>query len=318
MSFASVTPAIRLLMAVVACCLASFAFGGEENKGAHQEPVPAEVRDALDSALKAIQVQDFACGDQPYNAAMSCAIQCAGKFAISLDKLGHTLDEQTVNGLRNAALEPLERELLAMAICKVKHPELFREIETSYVKIKENRTQQVLVSPLVKSRHAKEEFRPVWEYYVLSPMPEGAVDVYRKRALDALGKIGSKASLPVLVHFYKLTVLTGVRPLDAARLQRDTLTAMAHFSSEEGLRSILECLSLSKAQQTNLVPADAEKWRPEAYVHESLTNDDAGPERAKTWHKVIEGFPKKDLLPWQTDLLQRILEGKPETAADKE
>lgn len=225
----------------------------------------------------------------------------AAEFAAAMKKLGSLLGARECAEATEREGQDIRAKLSAIACDQRRRPSIHSEIERVYVKGVHLPDSRFPRSPEVKAAHATEKYRLAWEYFLLSPEPEGASPLYHFRVGDALEQIRNSVSIVALRHSCQAASRKGVDPDTAEDRQRLALRTLNVFASQEALRAMLDCLSHTKAYPER---GSESGWDAESYVYRLLADQENygnGPE----WRKVLASFPGEGLSPAHRKLLER-------------
>lgn len=248
-----------------------------------------------------MQVRAVVEREQQYEAARS--------FSEILDEMGRGISARRMDELKLAEGQDIASKLFLIAADRRGRPEVYEEIEQEYVKKVHSEMSRLPASPRVKPQHAVEKYRLAWEYYLLSPSPEGAVALYGFRPYDALQRIRNNASLVTLVHCYRTACQENVKSMRRVRTDhRQVLSTINTLCNEDALRAMLECLALS-VEQKSKIDSEKEMWDVEEYVYDMLS-DPLKSSCGEKWGKVIESFPRTGLTAEGARLLDRVTQGE--------
>jgi hypothetical protein len=183
------------------------------------------------------------------------------------------LDENTIG-----------HKILAIADYKALHPELFTEIESRYIYKLDTLIFRAPRSPYLNTEHIAENYRMVWEYYLLKPPGAKILPHYDYRATEALSKINNPASLIIFESVYRYSTKTKI-PLEypVIHKQQLLLSDLVMMPSESGLNTMLRMLAIKNPEpypNRNIV------WQPEQFVKDIFS----GQNYLKTesqWKEVI-------------------------------
>jgi hypothetical protein len=266
--------------------------------------LPPEARRRLDSALglTSLPYAPFNTGETPAERARK--LDAAGRaFAEVLAALAARLDEPLAARLLAAEGRNTETKLAAVALDRKARPAIYAEIERNYVEtMLPFPRPRATTTPLLQDRHASDAYRLAWEFVLLRPSAGGTTQV-SERALEALAKIRNDASIPTLVHLYRMTCRQGIPLRQVDTFQTRLLKAMSAFRSERGLRAMLECASLSNRQK-EMPGAGETAWDAERFVRDTLAGRFGEKDR---WQKLAAALPKEGLTVEESRLLESAL-----------
>jgi hypothetical protein len=271
--------------------------------------IPPEVRTALDRVFTLIY-------ETPG--------KNADAFSNAMQLLANQIDDRLAEKMKANEGTTITAKLATIALDRQKRPEVYEEIKETYITPHLNPRLHALLSPPLRSSiHAIEKYRMAWEYYLLSPLPDEAVELADLRPIDALGHIASDASIvAILARYHMVGRQFGPDSKDSRdyiqRTYRRLTSSLQQIGSEKALHAMLEMLSFSKeAMRTS--PGDwttwdyksggSTTWDPEQDLLRTLTYSGNLAKREK-WRKVIEAFPRDNLPPDQRALLEKVLEKK--------
>ena len=129
--------------------------------------------------------------------------------------------------------------------------------------------------------------------------------LYDHRVCEAIGIIGSDASLPILKWAFKATTNLDIHPEDVQDRQQAILGAINHFSNEPGLITMLDCLEMSR-QQACVSGENGVYQAIEDHIFRLLT-DQENYDNGDQWQSVIRKYPKEDFPPYQVTLLNKVI-----------
>ena len=288
----------RFGLAVIVCGLSALLSNAAFGQGWPQ--LPAEARQTLAQAERLTE-QAFTLGaaDMPLVRRRKMS-EAARSFASALDRLGAQVGAARCEQFRTAEGNDIEAKLVAIACDMKSRKPLYPEIERVYIKGVHLPQAELPRSPYLKPIHVDERYRLPWEFFLLTPDVEGSSPLYDFRVTEALGRIHNNASIVTLLYAYRITTLKGVDRRAIEDRQRLILQSLNFFASEQSLRALLECLTLSQQQPGG--PA----WDVRDYVYR-LLSDQENYGNGEQWRKVITAFPKAGLPPNQRELLERAL-----------
>lgn len=124
----------------------------------------------------------------------------SAKAAVAFSRAMDEGLEKTKSGaMVESETSSIEAKLVAIALYRSQHRDLFDEITSRYVATAPTGSRSGN-SPSIVARDASEPYRLIWEYYLLTPLPAGAAPGYRQRAYEALAELGNGRSAFVLGH----------------------------------------------------------------------------------------------------------------------
>jgi len=232
--------------------------------------------------------------------------QAARLLDEALDKLAGQLDEAAVKKLQAAEGQDIDTKLALLAWDRKQRPEVYKEIAAKYFHAPDNPLKRVPSPPEVDKAHATEKYRLAWEYFLLLPDEENFIQSAQVRSLQALAAIRKDASLVTLVRRYRITCQEGIKSPQVDTEQTHVMLCLSEFCNAHGLRALLECLDLSKKQQSK----QGEKgWDVEGLIYAVLTDLEKRGTR-KEWLKIIAAFLKDGLSADQRQLLEKAAREK--------
>jgi hypothetical protein len=228
-------------------------------------------------------------------------------FTQAVDRLGGELDEEIVRRFQPWEGRNIESKLVAIAWDKSQNASLYEEIEREYI-LKFDAKQHVPMSQALRESHATEKYRLVWEYYLLRPptKPPTAFK-YDLRAMEALQRIHNKNSVLTLLHCYRMSSQKGVSSRTASTRQAWLFQALSEFRDEQGLRALIECVLLSKQQQSQENSTESSFNAERAFFR--LLGGEFG--HGEEWRAIASALPKDGLSQEQLQLLQNVLQASP-------
>jgi len=267
-------------------------------------PLPVEAGKNLDRALELTALAHRISAEEHLGIQNRKTGEAASQLAAALERLAAQLPAKTCALARKFEGEDIESKLTAIACDKRSRPAVHAEIERVYVKGVHAKESRFPRSPELEDTHATESYRPAWEYFLLSPEPEGASPLYHVRAGEALGRIRNNASIVALRYSCQAASQKGVDPDTAEDRQLLALRTLNLFANEQALRAILECVRHIRQQRESSPVKD--RWDAEGYVYRLLADlENCG--NGLQWRKVLTSFPREGLSPEHRKLLEDAL-----------
>jgi len=195
----------------------------------------------------------------------SCSGENLVRFDAIMAELGKKVDAKTCDRLLEFEGANLQAKVIVMAHYRTTHNELYGRIMDKYFNIHESDLRPGRhVGPLSPSveknpEFLTEEYRPIWEYYVLNNyrIAEKSVGNFSVKAgagwntIDALGKIGNEKSLILLNYVYQQTLLKSEIVFEESILDQ-LMQAICDIggsgsSPQAALEVLLECFGKAEA-----------------------------------------------------------------------
>ncbi len=257
-------------------------------------PVPQPLEPALSPVLQA---------DNRWlaNSTPSEAAQAQRAFSEAVSELASRLDPDTAQKLRAAESESLEAKFATIALDRSQRPGVYDEIERTYFLRVAKPTSPAPTARPVLSKHATENYRLAWEFFLLRPAG-GVAFKSDLRAMEALTEISNPASILTLVHCYQITTLEGIPSRRVDTHQAWLFNALSRFRTREGLKALLDCTSFSKSQQSHEGQRKS-GWDAEKALRGVLSGKYGHSER---WQEIIAALPKSFLPAEQAQLLENV------------
>jgi hypothetical protein len=272
-------------------------------------PLPQAVQTNLD------RVQEME--GVAYTAEETQKVHQAGQlFTQALDRTGSLLSPTLARQMAAREGQNIRAKLVTIAWDRRTRPEVYEEIEREYLRRVDDPAARLPRSPRLRPEHMTEKYRLPWEYVLLRPPTEDAAAFYDGNARNALAAINNEASLVTLVHNYRMTA-QGEFDSQAEARQRLLLGGVSAFRNAQGLRALLECLSLSEDQLNRRVSRRrnagkraglSDEWDVTAYVS-TLMGAKAGSGPAEGWQRAITAASREGLSPKQRQLLEKVTRG---------
>ena len=258
----------------------------------------------LNQALETMKTRKYStAGDLLPAARRKKAHESARKFSEALDGLANALGEKKMREVAPHEGRDIKAKLAVIAWNRKKFSQNYELIEKKYMKGVHHPDSIFPHSPSPEPEHVSEAYRLAWEYFLLSPEPEGESPLYRMTVLEALSRVRSEATLPVFIETYRQSAVPEVSIEEAAGEQRQILSALGWFSTTEGLKAILECLTLSLEQQKQ-IPELKQKWNAQDFALRILT-DQEHLGNGEEWKRTLAGFPLEGLQAGQRLLIEQ-------------
>ncbi|MBK6799530.1 MAG: hypothetical protein IPG76_22855 [Acidobacteria bacterium] len=200
-----------------------------------------------------------------------------------------------------------KNKLLAIASYKRSRPELFQEIDATYAFGVSDPQHRAPRSPALMAKHATEQYRLVWEYYLLKPTSVGYSDQFTLRIVKALSRINNpKSNVSIEFNYLNTTKPAVALTQVVAEQQQYMLTILGNNPSTENLYVLLNLLSISNIQrQSQTNRSRLVTWQPESYV-KSLFSDNAVLISKNRWRDVIGQIDRSKLTAQQRRLLDDL------------
>lgn len=280
---------------------------GENGTPAEKLAFSSEAQRALDRALASIAVTYQESPGKGRGSSRRHLHAAAKSFAVSLDQLAGHLTNEEMEKIHLLEANDIRAKLAVMARDRRDKIDLYESIENTYVVTmrKGAFSGQVAPPPRLVGSHLTEPYRLVWEYYLLSPMPEGATPMYIPRVTQALSVIHGDASVRSLLHCFELTCRQGMPSDDVPRVQEDLLDTLDQFRTAAAARGLLTCVELAAARPAS---PRGEDWNVEDYVYRRLKSQNAA---MAGWQPVLKSLDREGLTNRQTALLDRALAAYP-------
>ena len=173
---------------------------------------------------------------------------------------------------------------------------------------------RVLLPAGLKQKHLTEIYRPAWEALLLAPESrEIRFMQIHSTITDALAKIGSDKSIPVLEKAFAYTC--GKEARDVVEGDRSVLRqviilqSLNQFATAEALHAMFRCLA--KAETATIGPLPKESgYDIREWIFHCLTYQGER-KNSEKWRRVLETFPKDNLPVKQRELLNQVIAFKP-------
>jgi hypothetical protein len=274
--------------------------------GQETPPLDPEARRFRDSALELTKTAYSPPVEGETPAEQAGRVRDAARaFAGALDALAKELREPLAGRLSAAEGHDIEMKLAAIALDRRARPAIYAEIERDYVKATLPFPRpRATTTPWLLPAHATEPYRLAWEFMVLRPMAKGTSQV-GERALSALKTIRNDASVPTLLHIYRLTCSEGIPLSQVATTQTHLLATMSAFRSQRGLRALLECASMSRRRK-EMKEAGESAWDADRFVRDTLAGSFGNKEE---WRKLASDLPREGLSHEDRRLLEQATGG---------
>jgi len=221
-------------------------------------------------------------------------VDASKRFDQAMERLTEIVDEKLIATLRDMEAQSIDVKLVLIAWDRKKRPELYEEIRQTYVCFPLDRRYRNPWGhpPPLQEKHSVEEYRIVWEYFILAPRGGGETFGGSIFAVQALPKIRNDASLVTLVYEFGLTCREGAGL--AGTNQSGLLGAIAGFKNDKAVRALLKCAEIAKNE------------KPRKHYDTNL--EIVGSILAsKEFETVLKAFPVDSLAVDEHELFERLL-----------
>ncbi|MUH35799.1 hypothetical protein D9O36_08110 [Zobellia amurskyensis] len=236
--------------------------------------------------------------DQSYSNFDNVALQ--NQTSKSYDSLVRALAIEVPSGATFQE-NTLDNKLLAIAQYLKRFPERFQEIKNTYILGVDDYRFRVPSSPQVSAAHASEDYRLVWEYYLLKPYTNQGSNLYKQRINEALARINNPKSLFALQHAYAKTSGAPSRYIGTLVAQKTLMiNTLARMPSEASLSTMLEVVSSDLTTSKDSIAY----WDANKYLKEVLS--DTPILKKYNWNSIINSFNTTRLNPSARQLYDQI------------
>ena len=207
-----------------------------------------------------------------------------------------------------------EQALFQMLKPAGSHPELIDELLDYYGHSRAPQGAHVRMPPDLQQQHLTETYRSAWEALLLAPESReiGFMEI-QSTITDALAKIGSEKSIPVLEKAFAYTcgkeareVVVGDR---SVKRQVKIIQSLYKFATAEALHAMFRCLA--KAETATIGPLPKEGgYDIRGWIFHCLTYQGER-KNSEKWRRVLESFPKETLPAKQRELIDQVIAFKP-------
>lgn len=227
----------------------------------------------------------------------------AKAFAQALDQATSGLSDSEQAKTEGSESVSIESKLMAIAVYRREHPDLFEEIGSAYVR-EESAQGQARTPPHPADRHLTEAYRLVWEYFLLSPAPGASAPGYWTRSLEAVEEIGSPRSCVTLSHALRVRTTADGEPSDRFQRSKPILAALVRIAAPESLDAMAQAFPASSDAGTRRLRGDAVVWV--AQVIGRLRE----PDKRAAWRSIVDAAQSTpdaaDRRAWASDLAGRL------------
>jgi hypothetical protein len=225
------------------------------------------------------------------------------EFNALLVDIGRAIGPTQVRQLRETEGNTIDDKLALLSWHRRTFGGAYDEIANTYLFPK---APQLRVAPELRDIHVREDYRLVWERYLLKP-PPGLITLGDVRVMQALERIQNPSSVLSLVESFRITALPDVSLKGKYYIRQSRLiSTLGGFPSERGLMGLLKCLEYSRKQHASDGSEDVRVSKAIAnaltYIDPHSTNI-----RADSWRSVIAAIPQRRLLPSESRFLRSIM-----------
>jgi hypothetical protein len=224
-------------------------------------------------------------------------VQKAKDFALMLDAIGKRLATQPkeTERLMESYGEGLQRRLLNIALDRHKNKHLYDGFWDLYWTnaVRSSRSGRIRHP---REEHCTEEYRYLWEYYLLSPRTF-VLDKLAEPARNALRKIRNPHSIVVLTTLFK-SALKGHEALN------HVLVTLGYFHSKEALIAMLGCIADATKAVSKKQLSQKELARVQETFFQTITFQPVEAD-VPPWQEIVVAYLARDDCP---DNHRRLLE----------
>lgn len=184
----------------------------------------------------------------------------------------------------------IDKKLIAIARYKGQHPELFNEVAQKFIYRTVNPGQIAPSSPRLEPAFQVEQYRLVWEFFLLKPPAANMAPRYNLRAAEAIAAINNPASLVTLEKVYANAAKTKEAPdYLVVNRQKNVLLTIGKMPSEAGALSLARLVSIPVRQPDSTLKIS---WQPRVFVAEMLRGKQQLA-NIGTWKNIINRVEKR-------------------------
>ena len=237
------------------------------------------------------------------------------QFSQAIDTLAAQVGSELAKRAAVHESDNIDAKLITIACCRKLHPDLYKELVTQYVQGgASNRHSRAYNTAYASVKHLQPEYRLLWEYLLLSPIPRGTPGSFHNRVTDTIARTHNEASLITIVFAFGLTVTPDAPPATMGYkvdTQTDALNTIGRMLGKQGLLAFMECLRLwHEKPHPHLRKDNLPTWENDELDIPRLIAlelyDGFGKGRNEKWGKAIAEFQKQNVNREYATLFQEV------------
>lgn len=295
---------------------------------AQQIAIPAEPKDEIPRALRAAlaaSARGLIHGVGSEESLETVRAEALAEFNKQLEFIAPRVDDGILKALNADSGPDVETVLLAIARDRAARPEAYATLLGEYGKeaFDERAIRNDGEAARLAPPYDTAEWRLAWEYMLLAPSSGPVSRSTRSNGtlpLRALEAIGNEASLPVIMHRFRIALASAqCNPNDPIECQA-LMRVVAKFPSRRGVEAMLECVTLLDAyqetigQHIRMRATKKQSYREYALGLLSKPKSTLAARRTPSWEKAVREFPTAELSKRDRDLIEAAVASYAEPA----